>query len=80
MQHPSTTIPSLAANQRFEGITQAAPQPDGTIAILFVTDFSNAACRREAYDIKTRQRCRVPCGMQFFPTMAEAQALGWDRR
>ncbi len=77
---PPISIPGLAASQRFEGITQAVPQPDGTIAILFVTDFSNPACSREAYDIRTRQRFRMPGGMQFFPTMAEAQALQWDKR
>jgi hypothetical protein len=73
-----TGQPILA--QRYEGVTAAQPQPDGTIAILFVTDFSNPACRKQAFDVKTRLACKTPCGMQFFPTMAEAQALGWDRR
>lgn len=78
---PGLSVPPvLAASQRFEGITQAIPQPDGAIAILFVTDFSNPACQREAYDIRTRQRFRAPTGMQFLPTMAEARALGWDKR
>lgn len=76
--NPGPPLRSLGA--KFEGVAHFENNADGTVFLVFVTDFSNAACPRQAFDIKTRQRIKTPQGMQFVITPAEGQALGWDKR
>lgn len=80
MPQAPITIPSIGADQRYEGVVHAQPQPNGMMLIVFGTDFSNPHCPRQVFDIRTRQRVRMLQTMQFLVTPAEGQALEWDKR
>lgn len=75
-----TPPPSIGVDLRYEGVVHGQPQPNGMMLIVFVTDFSNPRCPRQVFDIKTRQRIMMPQSMQFLVTLAEGQALEWDKR
>jgi hypothetical protein len=60
---------------RFEGIVSAKQNPDGLIAIMWMTDFSNPRCRREVFDVVSRKFIRRREVMLFVCTEFEADKL-----